>query len=41
VPAASPQRQRHAYAIKCAIHFHMHQLVRVLAAGERSMVNTF
>jgi radical SAM superfamily enzyme YgiQ (UPF0313 family) len=29
------------YAIKCAIHFHMHQLVRVLAAGERSMVNTF
>jgi radical SAM superfamily enzyme YgiQ (UPF0313 family) len=29
------------YAIKCAIHFHMHRLVQVLAARERPMVNTF
>jgi radical SAM superfamily enzyme YgiQ (UPF0313 family) len=28
------------YAIKCAVHFHMHQLVRALGARERPVVNT-
>lgn len=29
------------YAIKCAIHYHMHQMVRMLAARDRPLVNTF
>jgi radical SAM superfamily enzyme YgiQ (UPF0313 family) len=28
------------YAIKCAVHFHMHQLVRALDSRERPVVNT-
>jgi radical SAM superfamily enzyme YgiQ (UPF0313 family) len=28
------------YAIKCAVHFHMHQLVRALGTRERPVVNT-
>jgi len=29
------------YAIKCAIHYHMHRLVQVLAAGDRPVLNTY
>jgi len=29
------------YAIKCAIHFHMHKLVQTLSTSERARVNTF
>jgi radical SAM superfamily enzyme YgiQ (UPF0313 family) len=29
------------YAIKCAIHFHMHELIRVLVARDRPLLNTF
>jgi len=30
-----------AYALRCAIHFHMHQLVRVLRSGDRALLNTY
>jgi radical SAM superfamily enzyme YgiQ (UPF0313 family) len=30
-----------AYALRCAIHFHMHQLVRVLRSDKRALLNTY
>jgi hypothetical protein len=29
------------YALKCAVHWHMHQFVRLLAARDRPPVNTY
>jgi radical SAM superfamily enzyme YgiQ (UPF0313 family) len=29
------------YAVKCAIHFHMHEFIRVLIARDRPLLNTF
>jgi hypothetical protein len=29
------------YAIKCALHYHIHQMAHLLAARDRPMVNTF
>jgi hypothetical protein len=29
------------YAIKCAIHFHMHEFVRLLVARDRPLLNTY
>ena len=29
------------YAINCAIHYHMHRLVRALQARDRAVLNTF
>jgi hypothetical protein len=29
------------YALKCAVHWHMHQFVRILAARDRPPINTY
>jgi hypothetical protein len=29
------------YAVKCAIHYHMHRLVQVLATRDRPLINVF
>ena len=38
---AARSRSRHVYAIRCASHYHMHRLVRVLAERDHPLINVF